>query len=84
MDYFILEIGLGLMLIVVLSMIQAEKKFKERKERQKSQPNNIVDSFDEISQDQYERMLNDLFKAGIITQTEYNKLLVQGLPLFKE
>jgi hypothetical protein len=39
MDYFILEIGLGLMLIVVLSMIQAEKKFKERKERQKSQPN---------------------------------------------
>ena len=79
MDFVIVEIALGLMLVIVLSFVLADEV---RKNRKKNVPRETSIE-EEITQEQFERMLSMLFGCGVITQQEYNNLLVRGLSCFK-
>jgi hypothetical protein len=65
---------------VMYTALNTQKHNQQRNTKTEEKTNQKKQGF---TQDEYEQMLMTLFSYNVISQQEYNRLLVNGLPYFK-
>lgn len=71
----ILLLAFALLVVYIYFMLKLVKMKPKEKQKKSKQH--------ETTQEEFEQILMKLFTMGIISQQEYNRLLVNGLPHFK-